>query len=204
MHGPWGKWGHHEWGGGGGGPAHPAESKISSQFTTVEAARRPWGSQKSNRTGSMRHQDLIMHRICIIVHISLLLTLMIVIVSNVLLDYLFQENKTYGSGKPFAFILWCTRSRVEHSSKHVAHIGALLIFLIYMHCSKALPSYHLTCTCVILLFFRFKINHISSCKDLWAYSCVLGVEVNSCNPQMVTSLFSYVLQLVNTPSLHTG
>jgi hypothetical protein len=86
-----------------GGPGPP--SKISSQFTAVEAARCPWGSQKSNRTGSVRHQDLIMHRICIIVHISLLLTLMIVIVNNVLLDYLFQENKTYGSGKPFAFIL---------------------------------------------------------------------------------------------------
>ncbi len=29
--------------------------------------------------------------------------------SNVLLVYLFQENKSYGSKKPFAFILWCTR-----------------------------------------------------------------------------------------------
>ncbi len=88
-----------------GGPAHPVESKINSQFTAVEGTRRPWGSQKSNRMGSVRHQDLIMHRVCIIVHISLLLTLMIVIVNNVLLDYLFQENKSYGSKKPFAFIL---------------------------------------------------------------------------------------------------
>jgi hypothetical protein len=30
---------------------------------------------------------------------------MIVIMSSVLLVYLFQENKSYGSKKPFAFIL---------------------------------------------------------------------------------------------------
>jgi hypothetical protein len=29
--------------------------------------------------------------------------------SSVLLVYLFQENKSYGSKKPFAFILCCTR-----------------------------------------------------------------------------------------------
>jgi hypothetical protein len=33
----------------------------------------------------------------------------------VLLYYLFQENKSFGSKKPFAFILWCTGSCVEHS-----------------------------------------------------------------------------------------
>jgi hypothetical protein len=30
-------------------------------------------------------------------------------------NYLFQENKSCGSKKPFAFILWCMRSCVEHS-----------------------------------------------------------------------------------------
>jgi hypothetical protein len=41
---------------------------------------------------------------------------MIVAMSSVLLVYLFQENKSYGSKKPFAFILWCTtKSRVGHS-----------------------------------------------------------------------------------------
>jgi hypothetical protein len=35
-------------------------------------------------------------------------------VNSVLFDYLFQENKSYGSKRPFAFILWCTRSHVEH------------------------------------------------------------------------------------------
>jgi hypothetical protein len=32
-----------------------------------------------------------------------------------LLYYLSQENKSFGSKKPFAFILWCTRSCVKHS-----------------------------------------------------------------------------------------
>jgi hypothetical protein len=42
-------------------------------------------------------------------------TLIAVIVNSVLSVNLFQENKSYGSKKPFAFILRCTRSRVEHS-----------------------------------------------------------------------------------------
>ncbi len=29
---------------------------------------------------------------------------------------LFQENKSYGSKKPFVFILWCARSCVGHST----------------------------------------------------------------------------------------
>ncbi len=36
--------------------------------------------------------------------------------NRVLLYYLFQENKSFGSKKPFAFILWCTGSCVEHSN----------------------------------------------------------------------------------------
>jgi hypothetical protein len=44
-----------------GDPAHPMESKISSQFIAVGATRRPWGSQKNNKMGSVRHQGLIMH-----------------------------------------------------------------------------------------------------------------------------------------------
>ncbi len=34
--------------------------------------------------------------------------------NRVLLYYLFQENKSFGSKAPFAFILWCTGSCVEH------------------------------------------------------------------------------------------
>jgi hypothetical protein len=33
----------------------------------------------------------------------------LVVMSSVLLVYLFPENESYGSKKPFAFILWCTR-----------------------------------------------------------------------------------------------
>ncbi len=40
---------------------------------------------------------------------------MIIIVNSILPVYLFQVNKSYGSKKPFAFILWCTTSRVRHS-----------------------------------------------------------------------------------------
>jgi hypothetical protein len=35
--------------------------------------------------------------------------------NHVFIVLLFQENKSFGSKKPFAFILWCTRSCVEHS-----------------------------------------------------------------------------------------
>jgi hypothetical protein len=35
-----------------------------------------------------------------------------------LLYYLFQENKSFGSKKPFPFIPWCTRSCVKHTSAH--------------------------------------------------------------------------------------
>ncbi len=34
--------------------------------------------------------------------------------NHVFIVLLFQENKSFGSKKPFAFILWCTRSFVEH------------------------------------------------------------------------------------------
>jgi hypothetical protein len=42
--------------------------------------------------------------------------------------YLFQENKSYGIKKPFAFVLWCMRSCVEHrkdicSSRNIRLVG---------------------------------------------------------------------------------
>jgi hypothetical protein len=53
--------------------------------------------------------------VCIVVHVNLLcmyrctcqptVTLITVIMNSVLYVYLFQENKSYGSKKPFAFIL---------------------------------------------------------------------------------------------------
>jgi hypothetical protein len=87
-----------------GGPARLAQSKISSQLATVEAARCSWGCRKNRRMGSVRHQDLIMHRVCIVVY-QPTVNLIIVIVNIVLFDYQFQENKSYGSKKPFTFIL---------------------------------------------------------------------------------------------------
>jgi hypothetical protein len=42
--------------------------------------------------------------------------------------YLFQENKPYGSKKPFAFILWCARNCVGHNlfSLHTVQYEQLL------------------------------------------------------------------------------
>jgi hypothetical protein len=55
--------------------ARPAGSKISSQSAASVVTRRPWESRKDNQTGSMRHQDLIMHRVCNIVYNSSLFSL---------------------------------------------------------------------------------------------------------------------------------
>jgi hypothetical protein len=43
--------------------------------------------------------------------------------NRVLLYYLFQENKSFGSKKPFAFILWCTESCVKHSMCAISSVG---------------------------------------------------------------------------------
>jgi hypothetical protein len=39
------------------------------------------------------------------------------------LYYLFQENKSFGSKKPFAFILWCTGSCVEHNNSAIKNMN---------------------------------------------------------------------------------
>jgi hypothetical protein len=57
---------------------------------------------------------MFMHRVCIIVHCVLVTAPTTITEITFLLYYLFQENKSFGSKKPFAFILWCTRSCVEH------------------------------------------------------------------------------------------
>jgi hypothetical protein len=46
-----------------GGLAHPVGNKISSLSAAVEKARLPWGNQEESKTGPMRHQELIMHRV---------------------------------------------------------------------------------------------------------------------------------------------
>ncbi len=57
----------------------------------------------------MQHQGFIMHTVCNIVHSSSSFSLNNCNENNVLFWLLFQENKSYGSKKPFAFILWCTK-----------------------------------------------------------------------------------------------
>jgi hypothetical protein len=44
--------------------ARPVGSKISSLSATVEETRRQWGNREDNQTGSMRHQEPNMHRVC--------------------------------------------------------------------------------------------------------------------------------------------
>ncbi len=62
-------------------------------------------------TSRLRHAQSMYHCEC-----QSTVILIIVIVNSGLPVYLFQENKSYGSKKPFAFILWCTRSRFGHSN----------------------------------------------------------------------------------------
>jgi hypothetical protein len=47
--------------------------------------------------------------------------------NRVLLYNLFQENKSFGSKKPFAFILWCTGSCVKHTSRPATALAPLLL-----------------------------------------------------------------------------
>jgi hypothetical protein len=98
-----------------GGPAHQEGERTDSWHQTVEEGRR---CKMSKSTGdrltitpshiyaqSMYHCILCISY-CIIIHNR----------NRVLLCYLFLENKSLGSKKPFAFILWCTGSCVEHSN----------------------------------------------------------------------------------------
>jgi hypothetical protein len=62
-------------------------------------------------TSGLRHAQSMYHCTC-----WPTVTPMIVIMNSVLSLYLFQENKSYGSKKPFAFIPWCTRSSVRHNN----------------------------------------------------------------------------------------
>ncbi len=76
-----------------GGPARLAGDKRSSQSPTV---RREdiHGMPEDKKDGSVRHQDLIMHRVYIVVVLLYILTtvnLVTVIVNSVLFVYLFQE-----------------------------------------------------------------------------------------------------------------
>jgi hypothetical protein len=62
--------------------------------------------------------------------------------NRVLLYYLFQENKSFGSKTPFAFILWCTGSCVEHrwdiSPREICQSGDILSSIICQYVDMAI------------------------------------------------------------------
>ncbi len=59
-----------------------------------------------------------------IVHCALVAALTAITEITFSLCYLFQENKSCSSKKPFAFILWCTRRCVEHSDSPLYNTAA--------------------------------------------------------------------------------
>jgi hypothetical protein len=62
-------------GGAEGGPGLPSGEQDKQSVCSRKVTRRPWGSQEDIQTGSMRHQDLIMHRVCNVVYKSSLFSL---------------------------------------------------------------------------------------------------------------------------------
>jgi hypothetical protein len=104
VRGPWGNGGH--LGSRGSQGTRPARRGKEwtvgiGQWRRVDVAR-CLGAQE---TGSSKHQATFMHRVCIIVY-----CVSVYHINNhnrncVFLYYLFQENKSFGSKKPFAFIL---------------------------------------------------------------------------------------------------
>ncbi len=97
----------------GGGLAHPVGNEIRSWSAAVKEVRLPWGNKEDSKTGPMWHQELIMHRVCNFEIMIVALLYIVITMCNCnpmpYLDLLLQENKSYGSKKPFAIILWCTQ-----------------------------------------------------------------------------------------------
>ncbi len=88
--------------GGEGGPSPPGWGEDKQLVPNSGDGLTFIGCQKTKKTGSarLRHAQSMYHCVC-----QSTVTLMIVIMNSVLPVYLFQENKSYGSKKPFAFIL---------------------------------------------------------------------------------------------------
>ncbi len=76
------------------------------------------GCVKTQEAGLSQHQATFMHRLSVVVHCIIIVTSENHNRNHVLLYYLFQENKSFGSKTPFAFILWCTGSCVEHTETY--------------------------------------------------------------------------------------
>ncbi len=90
--------------------AHPVGSKISSWSTTVEETRRQWGNQEDNqdiKNSSYTEFVILWNGDCCSVVNSY--NKCVNVIQCLILIALFQKNKSYGSKKPFAFILWCTQ-----------------------------------------------------------------------------------------------
>jgi hypothetical protein len=92
-----------------GGPSPPSGEQDKQLICSSEGGTTTRGSKKDSKTGPMRHQELIMHRVCNCEIIIVALLYIVITMCNrnpmPYLDCLFQENKSYGSKKPFAFIL---------------------------------------------------------------------------------------------------
>jgi hypothetical protein len=85
------------------------------------------GCVKTQEAGSSQHQATFTHRVSVIVHCIIIVTSKNHNRNSVLLYYLFQEYKSFGSKTPFAFILWCTGSCVEHTKNYQIFISYLCL-----------------------------------------------------------------------------
>jgi hypothetical protein len=89
-----------------GGPVRLVRDKMSSQFPTVEAARHSWDVRRQERwvrcdiKTSLCTEYVLLYTVCYPT-----VSLITITMNDVLSVYLFQESKSYGSKKPFAFIL---------------------------------------------------------------------------------------------------
>jgi hypothetical protein len=88
-----------------GGPGPPSRELDKQSVYSSGSGRTSMGELEEQEDGlGARSRPLYAQSIYYCAH-QPTVTLMIVIVNNVLFDYLFQENKSYGSKGPFAFIL---------------------------------------------------------------------------------------------------
>jgi hypothetical protein len=96
-----------------GDPARQEGEKADSWHQTVEEDRhhkmpQNIGDRLTTTPSHVYAQSMCNCALCINYHINNHNR------NRVFLYYLFQENKSFGSKKPFAFILWCAGSCVEH------------------------------------------------------------------------------------------
>ncbi len=99
-----------------GRPARQEGEKTGSWRRTVEEDRQYEMPQKlGDRLATIPSHVYAQSTYHCALCITVITTLITITGITFSLYYLFQENKSFGSKKPFAFILWCTRSCVEHN-----------------------------------------------------------------------------------------